>query len=150
MSAAASLYAPGIPWYATRSFFLSPFSTSSPFPTPDAAVASPVAAAETILVMHRNFSGTTSPKVCAGVTPVAPPAPREATAISWRHAEERARSERCGNTGVFAGTPCLTPRVVARAQYDKCTFAVNIASGGKRALRLTSLRRCFILSLRNL
>ena len=34
---------------------------------------------------------------------------------------------------MLAGTACLAPRFVARAQHDKRTFAVNIANGGKRS-----------------
>ena len=107
MSAAASLYAPGIPWYATRSFFLCPVVTSSPSPTPDVAVASPLPDAEIVLTTYRDVLGTMSAKVCAWFAPVAPPGPRIATAILWRDAVDRARNECRGIARTVAVTVLL-------------------------------------------
>ena len=117
VSAAASLYAPGMPWYATLSFFLCPVSTSSPSQAPDVAFASPVAAADTILATDGNLSDAASDKVCAGLGLVAPPAPNETTAILWRDTVDRARSEGRGIARMVAVKACLIPNLVNRVKY---------------------------------
>lgn len=64
MSAAASLYAPGMPWYATLSFFFSP-TAASPVPPADLPATAPTPPAPPTVeprdATYRNASGTTSP-----------------------------------------------------------------------------------------
>ena len=64
VSAAASLYAPGMPWYATLSFFFSP-TAASPVPPVDLPATAPTPPAPPTVEprdgTYRNASGTTSP-----------------------------------------------------------------------------------------
>lgn len=64
VSAAASLYAPGMPWYATLSFFFSP-TAASPVPPADLPATAPTPPAPPTVeprdATYRNASGTTSP-----------------------------------------------------------------------------------------